>query len=180
MYVKRTRKGMGLVCHSACGTASSNSLPQAFQMFVNGSEQLTGLICVFWFLSLYCCTDEFKLCDIGLIKSLLAAKLLWGCELKVDAAHNRGSAYSVVLKKIHYSCTESNLLNPILSELPSHQNSLTNAFANGVTGAYCLNFAVTPWLPAKAASYPWLYTEQYGKPYLFPQYTIPPDLTAQM
>jgi len=38
-----------------------------------------------------------KFCDIGLIKSLLAAKLLWGRELKVDAA----SAYRVILKTIH-------------------------------------------------------------------------------
>ena len=66
-----------------------------------------------------------KFCDIGLIKALLAAKLLCGRELKVDAAHSKGSAYSVILKKTQYPfpCTESNEFNSILSELPHRRNS---------------------------------------------------------
>ena len=45
-----------------------------------------------------------KFCDISLIKSLLAAKVLWGHKLKVDAAHSRRSAYSV--KSLPFYCTD--------------------------------------------------------------------------
>lgn len=48
---------------------------------------------------------------IGVIKSLLAAKLIpWGRELKADTAHSRGSAYSVmILKKFTapFACIKS-------------------------------------------------------------------------
>ena len=86
--------------------------------------QPTVLICAYFFdywpYTVLLINLIVKMCDIGFIKSLLAAKLLWRRELKVDALHSRGSAYSVILKKIHcaFLCADSNNFNSILSELP--------------------------------------------------------------
>ena len=98
---QRTRKGVGLVC--PWSTVNGRSLSQAFRClflwFRVAYKFGLCLYCDYW---PYTVNFMVKFCDIGLIKSLLVAKLLWGCELKVDAAHSRGSAYSVILQKNHY------------------------------------------------------------------------------
>ena len=130
-------------------TATAFRKPFRCLLVVQSSLQV-WFVYVFSLLSLYCFIDKFymvKFCDIGLIKSLHAAELLWGRELKVDAAHSTGSDYSVTLKKIHYGflCTESNNFNSILSELPRRRNSPALPYATPQTGKPNSIAFVSPW-----------------------------------
>ena len=131
-------RGKGVELHGLCAhryPLASTAFRTVFKCMLIGSEYLTGLICahIFIFESLIFTLKIFMIefCCGGSVKSLLVAKLLWGCQLIVHAVHNRESVSSVVLKKIHYSlpCQESNRMNSILSELPRRRNSPTLPYA---------------------------------------------------
>ena len=78
-------------------------------------------ICPFSWFRVAC---RFDLCVyFGLIKSLLAAKLLWGRELKVDVAHSRGSGDTKENSLPFFLVQRVKNFNSFLSELPRRRNS---------------------------------------------------------